>query len=49
MSLMSWGMYPKIKNNVFKFNKDETLEQIIKDHDDLIPYGNGRSYGGITL
>jgi len=21
MSLMSWGMYPKIKNTVFKFDK----------------------------
>ena len=49
MSLMSWGMYPKIKNSVFKFNKEETLKQIISDHNDLIAYGNGRSYGDSAL
>ena len=49
MSLMSWGMYPKIKNSVFKFNKNETLKQIINEHDDIIPYGNGRSYGDSAL
>ena len=46
---MSWGMYPKIKNTVFKFNKEETLKEIINEHDELIPYGNGRSYGDSAL
>lgn len=49
MSLLSWGMYPKIKNTVFKFDKEEALKQIIAEHDDLIPYGNGRSYGDSAL
>ena len=49
MSLMSWGMYPKIKNTVFKFSKEEKLKDIINEHDDLIPYGNGRSYGDSAL
>ena len=49
MSLMSWGMYPKIKNTVFKFNKEATLKEIINEHDNLIPYGNGRSYGDSAL
>lgn len=49
MSFMSWGMYPKIKNTVFKFDKEETLKQIINDNDGLIPYGNGRSYGDSAL
>ena len=49
MSLMSWGMYPKIDNIVFKFNKEETLKEIINEHDALIPYGNGRSYGDSAL
>ena len=49
MSLMSWGMYPKIKNSVFKFDKEETLKQIINEYDELIPYGNGRSYGDSAL
>ena len=49
MSLMSWGMYPKIKNLVFKFDKKQTLKRIIDEHDELIPYGNGRSYGDSAL
>ena len=49
MSLMSWGMYPKIRSVVFKFCKKQELIQIIDDHDDLIPYGNGRSYGDSAL
>lgn len=46
---MSWGMYPKIKNTVFKFNKKKTLRKVINEHDKLIPYGNGRSYGDSAL
>ncbi|MDB4536878.1 FAD-binding oxidoreductase, partial [Oceanospirillaceae bacterium] len=46
---MSWGMYPKIKTTVFKFDKKQELKQIIDKHDDLIPYGNGRSYGDSAL
>jgi decaprenylphospho-beta-D-ribofuranose 2-oxidase len=49
MSLMSWGMYPKIKNIVFRFEKKQALKQIIDEHDELIPYGNGRSYGDSAL
>ena len=49
MRLMSWGMYPKIKTTVFKFDKKQELKQIIDKHDDLIPYGNGRSYGDSAL
>lgn len=49
MSFMSWGMYPKIKNTVFKFDKEEALKEIINTHDELIPRGNGRSYGDSAL
>jgi len=49
MNLMSWGMYPRIKNTVFKFNKEETLKEIIDTNDELISYGNGRSYGDSAL
>ena len=45
----SWGMHPKIKSTVFKFDKAETLNKIISEHDILIPYGNGRSYGDSAL
>ena len=49
MSFTSWGMYPKIKNTVFKFDKKKTLRKIINEHDELIPCGNGRSYGDSAL
>jgi len=49
MSLMSWGMYPKTKNNVFKFDKKKLLTKIILENNELIPYGNGRSYGDSAL
>ncbi len=49
MSLMSWGMYPKTINTVFKFDNEEVLKEIIDTHDELIPYGNGRSYGDSML
>ena len=49
MSLTSWGMYPKISNTVFKFDKKKTLKNIINGYDKLIPYGNGRSYGDSAL
>ncbi len=49
MNLQSWGMYPKIKSTIFKFDKEETIKEIISEHDELIPYGNGRSYGDSAL
>ncbi len=49
MSLLSWGMYPKVTNTVFKFNSEERLKEIISEYNDLIPYGNGRSYGDSAL
>jgi len=48
-NLLSWGMYPKIKSTVFKFDKEETLKEFVKEYNDLIPYGNGRSYGDSAL
>jgi len=41
MNLLSWGIYPKIRNTVFKFNKEATPKKIINTHDELIPYGKG--------
>lgn len=49
MSLSSWGNYPKIKNTPWYFDKEETLKDIIAEHNDLIAYGNGRSYGDSAL
>jgi len=49
MSLMSWGMYPKIKNSVFSYDNEKVLKQVIEGHCELISYGNGRSYGDSAL
>ena len=49
MSFMSWGMYPKVKNNIFKFDKKKTLMKIINEHDKLIPCGNVIIYGDSAL
>lgn len=49
MSFESWGMYPQIENTVFKFDKEATLARLITEHDELIAYGNGRSYGDSAL
>ena len=49
MNLMSWGMYPKNESKVFIFDKPETLKSIIEKRYDMIPYGNGRSYGDSAL
>ena len=49
MRLLSWGMYPKIKNQVFKFSNNKELKEIVDKHNELIPYGNGRSYGDSAL
>jgi len=49
MSLMSWGMYPNVTNSVFSYRSEGDLKQIIEEHEELIPYGNGRSYGDSAL
>ncbi|BAO45318.1 FAD-binding oxidoreductase [Thiolapillus brandeum] len=49
MSLMSWGMYPRIKSSAFRFDTNESLKEIISTHSELISYGNGRSYGDSAL
>jgi FAD/FMN-containing dehydrogenase len=46
---MSWGMYPNVTNSVFTYRSEGELKQIIEEHKDLIPYGNGRSYGDSAL
>lgn len=49
MSVLSWGLYPRITNKVFAFKTSKDLQSIISDNDELIPYGNGRSYGDSAL
>jgi len=46
---MSWGRYPRIESTVLRFDTEESLQKIVAEHHDLIPYGNGRSYGDSAL
>ncbi len=49
INLKSFGNYPQIENNSFSFKNIKNLKYIIKNIDELIPYGNGRSYGDSAL
>jgi FAD/FMN-containing dehydrogenase len=49
MSLNSWGDYPKTVNISLDFEQETSLKQLIDEHDELIPRGNGRSYGDSAL
>ncbi len=42
-------MYPQVENNVLRFSDEKVLENIVKKSDNLIAYGNGRSYGDSAL
>jgi FAD/FMN-containing dehydrogenase len=49
MICTAWGRYPRIKCERFKFYKETNLKKIISSHNNLIPCGNGRSYGDSAL
>jgi hypothetical protein len=45
----NWGMYPVAEGEVFNPKHKNQIAQIISHHSDLIPRGNGRSYGDSSL
>lgn len=49
MSLLSWGMYPKIITKKFSLRGKDSLQKYLKKSTEFIPYGNGRSYGDSAL
>lgn len=49
MNLNSWGMYPKIKNKSVVLKDENYLKQVLKEENEYIPFGNGRSYGDSAL
>lgn len=49
MSLNSWGMYPKIINQFFTLKNPTELQSYLLAKEEMIPYGNGRSYGDSAL
>ena len=49
MYITSWGNYPIIDSQILKFNTPAQLKAHIQANQDLIPRGNGRSYGDSAL
>ena len=49
MGVNSWGNFPKITNKSFSFLKKKKLKIIFDNNTELIPFGNGRSYGDSAL
>lgn len=49
MNLRSWGNFPKIKSKSLRFVHPKKLRAAIKNKTELIPFGNGRSYGDSAL
>ena len=45
----AWGNYPQIACEHFRFRSSKELQNILAEHDEIIPYGNGRSYGDSAL
>jgi len=49
MKIKSWGNYPLNNSNNLNFGNEEDLKTIIDNNNQLIPFGNGRSYGDSAL
>ncbi|MBT8185488.1 MAG: FAD-binding oxidoreductase [Eudoraea sp.] len=45
----SWGNYPKVKATSVTISETNQLKSLLKEVDDVITYGNGRSYGDSAL
>ena len=49
MSLKSWGNFPNVENTSQDFHSENSARNIIESSNEIIPYGNGRSYGDSAL
>lgn len=49
MSLSGWGRYPLPENQSITFRDEETLRLLLAQSDEVIAFGNGRSYGDSAL
>ncbi len=49
MKLQSWGRYPSCNGKAYRFEDSEQLLSLMTQHEQLIAYGNGRSYGDSAL
>tara|TARA_R110000737_G_scaffold335362_1_gene354109 strand:+ start:1965 stop:3263 length:1299 start_codon:yes stop_codon:yes gene_type:complete len=49
MSISGWGKYPQEECNTLGYKSETSLEKLIAEKKELIPRGNGRSYGDSAL
>lgn len=49
MKSYSWGNFPKLNTSFLTFESRDDLKAILNNNDQIIPYGNGRSYGDSAL
>ncbi len=49
MICTSWGLYPKIRCNIIRFRKENSLRKILTNRKTFISRGNGKSYGDCSL
>tara|TARA_A100001011_G_scaffold240255_1_gene248242 strand:+ start:3468 stop:4766 length:1299 start_codon:yes stop_codon:yes gene_type:complete len=49
MNKRSWGNYPRINNKSFSYSDIDTLNELLRKNSEIIPFGNGRSYGDSAL
>ncbi len=45
----SWGNYPDVQNTVLTHHSQDELNTQVLKYNDVIPFGNGRSYGDSAL
>jgi FAD/FMN-containing dehydrogenase len=48
-NLSSWGNYPDVQNTVLTHHSQAELNTQVLKYNDVIPFGNGRSYGDSAL
>ena len=48
-SFSSWGNYPYVQNSILNHDSQDELNAQVLKYDDVIPFGNGRSYGDSAL
>jgi FAD/FMN-containing dehydrogenase len=48
-NLSSWGNYPTVQGSILNHPNQKELKAQILKYDDVIPFGNGRSYGDSAL
>ncbi len=48
-TVSGWGNYPVTESRVSRFQSETSLQNYIRETDEFIPFGNGRSYGDSAL